>query len=79
LKPRSIPPKPVVEYETVSLRLPTTLLRTLDRYARFLGSGSDRAYIVAKSLELALDVDADFQKTLRDERRTGVPEPAEKP
>jgi hypothetical protein len=79
LKRRSIPPKPVVEYETVSLRLPTTLLRTLDRYARFLGSGSDRAYIVAKSVELAVDLDRDFQKTLSAERRDAIADSPEEP
>jgi hypothetical protein len=62
LKLRRIQPKPVVEYETISLRLPTALLRTVDEYSHYLGAGSDRAYIVTQALELALESDSGFRK-----------------
>ena len=64
MKTRRIQPKPIVELETVSLRLPSTLLRAVDQYARYLGGGSDRTYVVTQALKLTLEHDAQFQKHL---------------
>ena len=61
---RRIQPRPAVEVETVSLRLPAHLVRAVDQYAKFLGGSTDRTYIVTQAIELALASDAEFQKTL---------------
>jgi hypothetical protein len=61
---RRIQPKPVLELETVNLRLPAQLVRAVDQYARFLGGSTDRTYVITQALEVALAQDADFQKTL---------------
>jgi hypothetical protein len=60
---RRIQPRPAVEVETVSLRLPAHLVRAVDQYAKFLGGSTDRTYIVTQAIELALASDAEFQKT----------------
>jgi hypothetical protein len=60
---RRIQPKPSVELETVTLRLPVQLIRTVDRYAKYLGGSTDRTYVIAQAIEIALAQDADFQKT----------------
>jgi hypothetical protein len=61
---RRIQPKPVLELETVNLRLPAQLVRAVDQYAKFLGGSTDRTYVITQALEVALAQDADFQKTL---------------
>ena len=63
---RRIQPRPAVEVETVSLRLPAHLVRAVDQYAKFLGGSTDRTYIITQAIELALASDAEFQKTLND-------------
>jgi hypothetical protein len=60
---RRIQPKPSVELETVTLRLPVHLVRAADQYAKYLGGSSDRTYVIAQAIEIALAQDADFQKT----------------
>jgi hypothetical protein len=64
LKRRRIQPKPALELETVTLRLPAQLVRAVDQYAKYLGGSSDRTYVIAQAIEIALAQDADFQKTL---------------
>jgi predicted transcriptional regulator len=59
-----IQPKPTLELETVSLRLPAQLVRAVDQYAKYLGGSTDRTYVIAQAIEIALAQDADFQKTL---------------
>ena len=59
---RRIQPKPSVELETLTLRLPVQLVRTVDQYAKYLGGSTDRTYVIAQAIEIALDQDADFQK-----------------
>jgi hypothetical protein len=61
---RRIQPKPTLELKTVSLRLPAQLVRAVERYAKFLGGSTDRTYVIAQAIEVALPQDADFQKTL---------------
>jgi predicted transcriptional regulator len=61
---RRIQPKPTLELETVSLRLPAQLVRAVDQYAKYLGGSTDRTYVIAQAIEIALAQDADFQKTL---------------
>jgi metal-responsive CopG/Arc/MetJ family transcriptional regulator len=61
---RRIQPKPTLELKTVSLRLPGQLVRAVERYAKFLGGSTDRSYVIAQAIEVALAQDADFQKTL---------------
>jgi hypothetical protein len=61
---RRIQPKASVELETVSLRLPSELVRTVEQYAKYLGGSTDRTYVIAQALEIALAQDADFQKAL---------------
>ena len=64
MKRRRIQPKPALELETVTLRLPAQLVRAVDQYAKYLGGSSDRTYVIAQAIEIALAQDADFQKTL---------------
>jgi metal-responsive CopG/Arc/MetJ family transcriptional regulator len=59
---RRIQPKPSVELETVTLRLPMHLVRTVD-HAKYLGGSTDRTYVIAQAIKIALAQDADFQKT----------------
>ena len=60
---RRIQPKPSVDLETVTLRLPVQLVRAVDQYAKYLGGSTDRTYVIAQAIEIALAQDADFQKT----------------
>ena len=60
---RRIQPKPSVELETVTLRLPVHLVRAVDQYAKYLGGSTDRTYVIAEAIEIALAQDPDFQKT----------------
>jgi metal-responsive CopG/Arc/MetJ family transcriptional regulator len=59
---RRIEPRPAVELETVSLRLPAELVRTVDDYAKYLGGSTDRTYVITQALELALERDPEFQQ-----------------
>ena len=61
---RRIQPKPTLELETVSLRLPTPLVRSVDQYAKYLGGSTDRTHVVTQAIEIALAQDKDFQKAL---------------
>jgi len=63
---RRIQPKVAVELETVSLRLPAQLVRAVEQYAKYLGGSTDRTYVVTQAIEIALQQDAEFQKTLSD-------------
>jgi len=60
---RRIQPKPSVELETVTLRLPVHLVRAVDQYAKYLGGSSDRTYVITQAIEIAMAQDKDFQKT----------------
>ncbi len=60
---RRIQPKPTVDLETVSLRLPARLLRAVDQYAKHLGGSTDRTYVITQAIEIALAQDQDFQKS----------------
>ena len=60
---RRIQPKPSVELETVTLRLPVQLVRTVDQYAKYLGGSTDRTYVIVQAIEIALAQDPDFHKT----------------
>jgi hypothetical protein len=68
---RRIQPRPALELETVSLRLPAELVRTVDDYAKFLGGSTDRTYVITQALEIALERDTEFQK--RRESRPATP------
>ena len=59
---RRIKPRPAVELETVTLRLPKPLVRAVDDYARHLGGSTDRTYVITQAVEIALERDEDFQK-----------------
>ena len=61
---RRIQPKAALEFETVSLRLPAQLVRAVEQYAKYLGGSTDRTYVITQAIEIALQQDADFQKTL---------------
>lgn len=61
---RRIQPKAALELETVSLRLPAQLVRAVEQYAKYLGGSTDRTYVITQAIEIALQQDADFQKTL---------------
>ena len=58
---RRIQPKVAVELETVSLRLPAQLVRAVEQRAKYLGG---RTYVITQAIEIALQQDAEFQKTL---------------
>ena len=68
---RRIEPRPALELETVSLRLPAELVRAVDDYAKYLGGSTDRTYVITQALEIALERDTDFQK--RRQTRPGAP------
>ena len=68
---RRIEPRPAVDLETVSLRLPADLVRTVDDYAKYLGGSTDRTYVITQALEIALERDTEFQK--RRESRPATP------
>jgi metal-responsive CopG/Arc/MetJ family transcriptional regulator len=68
-----IQPKPTVELETVTLRLPVQLVRTVDQYAKYLGGSSDRTYVIVQAIEIALAEDPDFQKTPTSRAAGAVP------
>ena len=57
---RRIQPKPTLELETVSQRLPAHLVRAVDQYAKFLGR-TDRTYVIVQAIEIALAQDTDLQ------------------
>ncbi len=59
-----IQPKVTVELETVTLRLPTHLVRAVEQYAKYLGGSTDRIYVITQAIEIALRQGAEFQKTL---------------
>ena len=61
---RRIQPKAALELETVSLRLPVQLVRAVEQYAKYLGGSTDRTYVITQAIEIALQQDADFQKSL---------------
>ena len=69
---RRIQPRPALELENVSLRLPAQLVQSVDQYAKYLGGSTDRTYVITQAIELALERDADFQKSLK----SGRPAPA---
>jgi hypothetical protein len=56
--------KATVELETVSLRLPAQLVRAVEQYAKYLGGSTDRTYVITQAIEIALQQDAEFRKTL---------------
>jgi len=61
---RRIQPKAALELETVSLRLPAKLVRAVEQYAKHLGGSTDRTYVITQAIEIALQQDADFQRSL---------------
>jgi len=64
VKRHRIQPKVAVELETVTLRLPAELVRAVEQYAKYLGGSTDRTYVITQAIEIALQQDAEFQKTL---------------
>ena len=73
---RRIQPKPSVELATVTLRLPVQLVRAVDHYAKYLGGSSNRTYVMAQAIEIAMAQDRDFQKTLTSRAAGAVPDAA---
>ena len=61
---RRIQPKATVELETVTLRLPAQLVRSVDQYAKYLGGSTDRTHVITQALEIAMAQDVEFQKAL---------------
>lgn len=70
-----IRPKPTLELETVSLRLPAQLVRAVEQYAKYLGGRTDRTYVIAQAIEITLAQDADFQKSLTSRAAGPLPGP----
>ncbi len=54
MKGTRIQPRPLVELETITLRLPADLVRAVDNFAKHLGGSSDRTYVITKAIELAV-------------------------
>jgi len=73
---RRIQPKPSVELATVTLRLPVQLVRAVDHYAKYLGGSTDRTYVMAQAIEIAMAQDRDFQKMLTSRAAGAVPDAA---
>jgi hypothetical protein len=61
---RRIQAKAAVELETVSLRLPSHLVRSVEQYAQYLGGSTDRTHVITQAIEIALAQDKDFQKAI---------------
>jgi hypothetical protein len=61
---RRIQPKPAVELETVTLRLPAQLVRSVDQYAKYLGGSTNRTYVIGQAIEIAMAQDRHFQRAL---------------
>ena len=61
---RRIQPKAAVELETVSLRLPVELVRSVEQYAKYLGGSTDRTHVITQAIEIALEQDKGFRKAL---------------
>jgi hypothetical protein len=59
---RRIQPRPTVELETVTLRLPAHLVRAVEAYAKHLGGSTDRTYVITQAIEIAIERDNEFQK-----------------
>ncbi len=59
---RRIQPRPAVELETITLRLPAPLVRAVDDYAKHLGGSSDRTYAITKAIELAIGPTDDYRE-----------------
>ena len=70
---RRIQPKPAVQLATVTLRLPVQLVRAVDHHAKYLGGSTDRTYVMAQAIEIAMAHDRDFQKTLTSRGAGAVP------
>jgi hypothetical protein len=70
---RRIQARPALELETVSLRLPAQLVRTVDDYAKFLGGSTDRTYVITQALEITLERDAEFQKHRASKHQPSAP------
>jgi hypothetical protein len=70
---RRIQPKPSVELGTVTLRLPVQVVRSVDQYAKYLGGSTDRTYVMAQAIEIAMAQDRDFQKTRTSRTAGAVP------
>jgi hypothetical protein len=70
---RHIQPKPTVELETVTLRLPVQLARAVDHYAKYLGGSTNRTYVMAQAIEIVMAQDRDFQETLASRAAGAVP------
>ena len=52
---------------------PVQLVRTVDQYAKYLGGSTDRTYVMAQAIEIAMAQDRDFQKTLTSRAAGAVP------
>jgi hypothetical protein len=74
---RHIQPKPSVELETVTLRFPVQLVRTVDQYAKYLGGSTDRTYVIAQAIQIVLAEDAELPEDLN--RQIGRPGPGRRP
>ncbi len=57
-----ITPKPVIETEALTVRLPKELLELLDGYCRFLGGATDRTYVVAEALRHVVGRDRRYRR-----------------
>ena len=57
-----ITPKPLVETESLTVRLPKEVLELLDGYCRFLGGATDRTYVVTEALRLVVSKDRRYRK-----------------
>ena len=73
---RRIQPKPAVDLESVSLRLPVYLVRGVEQYAKYLGGSTDRTYVITQALEIALERDTDFQKRRQTRPATSAAAPS---
>ena len=62
---RRIQPKPSVELETVTLRFPAQLVRSVDQYAKHLGDSTDRTYVIGQAIEIALAQDKELPEGAR--------------
>ncbi len=73
-----IPPKPIIETESLTVRLPKELLELLDDSCRFLGGASDRTYVVTEALRQVVGRDRRYRK-FRDGRKAHSTPPTASP
>jgi hypothetical protein len=68
--PIRIEPKKVVPRKKITLSIPEPLLDMAEKYAEYLGGGTDRIYVIEKILEAFFEQEKDFRRWLDGQRKS---------